>query len=104
MLEVVERPAVERVERAAARASDQVGGRRSIETSEMLQIVGVDRTLAVADAELLDDNGEIAHVERTMTKGDTNRLELVWEHRNGDLSTGDDGTTAIPPMPAPTSG
>ena len=103
MLEVVERPAVERVERAAARARDQVGGRRSIETPEMLQIVGVDRTMAVADTELLDDDGEVAHVELTMTNGEVLRLELVWEQ----ALAGDDDSPARPggwkvriPLPA----
>jgi hypothetical protein len=90
MLAVIERPAVERLELAAEQASDQVGGRRSIEASEMLQIVGVDRTVAVADAELLDDNGERAHVELTMTDGRTVRLELVWEQ----AITGDDDSPA----------
>lgn len=79
MLAVIERPAVDRLAQAAERASDQVGGRRSIEPAEMLQIVGVDRTVAVADAELLDTNLERAHVELTMTDGRTIRLELVWE-------------------------
>jgi hypothetical protein len=79
MLAVIEGPAVERLESAAEHASDHVGGRRSIEAAEMLQIVGVDRSVAVAGAELLDDNGERAHVELTMTDGRTLRLELVWE-------------------------
>ena len=82
MLAVIEGPAVERLEAAAERASDHVGGRRSIEAAEMLQIVGVDRSVAVAGAELLDDNGERAHVELTMTDGRTLRLELVWEQPN----------------------
>lgn len=79
MLAVVESAAAERVAEAAETASDQVGGRRAIEPGEMLQIVGVDRTVAVAEAELLDDNGELAHVELTMTDGRRVRLELVWE-------------------------
>lgn len=79
MLAVVESAAVERVAEAAETASDQVGGRRAIAPSEMLQIVGVDRTVAVAEAELIDDNGELAHVELTMTDGRRLRLELVWE-------------------------
>lgn len=82
MLAVVESAAVERVAEAAETASDQVGGRRAIEPSEMLQIVGVDRTVAVAEAELIDDNGELAHVELTMTDGRRLRLELVWEQAN----------------------
>lgn len=79
ILAVVERPAVDYLELAAERASDQVGGRRSIERDEMLQIVGVDRTVAVASAELIDDDGKRAHVELTMTDGREMRLELVWE-------------------------
>lgn len=79
MLAVIERPAVDQLALAAERASDQVGGRRSIEPSEMLQIVGVDRTIAVASTELVDTDGERAHVELTMTDGRTIRLELVWE-------------------------
>ncbi|HVI01924.1 MAG TPA: hypothetical protein VM869_24595 [Enhygromyxa sp.] len=79
MLALIEQAAVERVTEAAETASDQVGGRRAIEASEMLQIVGVDRTVAVAEAELIDDDGELAHVELTMTDGRRLRLELVWE-------------------------
>jgi hypothetical protein len=90
MLAVIERPAVDQLALAAERASDQVGGRRSIEPGEMLQIVGVDRTIAVASAELLDDDGERAHVELTMTDGRTIRLELVWEQ----AIAGDDDSPA----------
>ncbi|WP_146661821.1 hypothetical protein [Enhygromyxa salina] len=79
MLAVIEAPAVQRLELEAEHASDHVGGRRSIEAAEMLQIVGVDRSVAVAGAELLDDDGKQAHVELTMTDGRTLRLELVWE-------------------------
>jgi hypothetical protein len=90
MLAVIERPAVDQLALAAERASDQVGGRRSIEPGEMLQIVGVDRTIAVASAELVDHNGERAHVELMMTDGRTIRLELVWEQ----AIAGDDDTPA----------
>lgn len=79
MLAVIEQPAVERLEAAAETASDQVGGRRAIEPSEMLQIVGVDRTVAVAKAKLIDESDKLAHVELTMTDGRNVRLELVWE-------------------------
>lgn len=90
MLAVVERPAVEQLRAAAEQASDQVGGRRSIEASEMLQIVGVDRTVAVAEAKLLDEDGQRAHVELTLTDGRTVRLELVWEQ----AIVGDDDSPA----------
>lgn len=79
MLGVIEQPAVDHLRFAAERASDQVGGRRSIEPAEMLQIVSVDRTVAVAKAELIDDDGERAHVELTLTDDRVVRLELVWE-------------------------
>lgn len=79
MLAVVEYSAVEQLEFAAERASDQVGGRRSIEAREMLQIVSVDRTIAVAEARLIDEDNARAHVELTMTDGRTIRLELIWE-------------------------
>ncbi|MFO7565925.1 MAG: hypothetical protein R6X02_25000 [Enhygromyxa sp.] len=79
MLAVVERSAVERLRDAAETASDQVGGRRGIEPSEMLQIVGVDRTLAVAEAALIEEGDDRAVVELTMTDGRSLRLELVWE-------------------------
>jgi hypothetical protein len=79
MLAVVERSAVEHVHDAAETASDQVGGRRAIEPREMLQIVGVDRTLAVAKAELIEETEQRAIVELTMTDGRAIRLELVWE-------------------------
>ncbi|MCA9697953.1 MAG: hypothetical protein KC431_10550 [Myxococcales bacterium] len=79
MMAVLERPAVQQLEQAAERASDQVGGRRNIEPAEMLQIVGVDRTIAVAGAELLDQDERLAHVELTTTDGRAIRIELVWE-------------------------
>jgi len=106
MLAVIERPAVELLEAAAETASDQVGGRRSIEPKEVLQIVGVDRTVAVAAAELLDDDGETAHVELTMTDGRSVRLELVWEAElAGDASNARAGGWKVRiPAPAPERG
>ncbi|NVB38470.1 hypothetical protein G6O69_11560 [Pseudenhygromyxa sp. WMMC2535] len=79
MMAVLERPAVERLEQAAERASDQVGGRRNIEPAEMLQIVAVDRSVAVASAELVDQSERLAHVELETTDGRSIRVELVWE-------------------------
>ena len=90
MLAVVERSAVERLELASERASDQVGGRRSIEASEMLQIVGVDRTVEVGDAELLEQSDRHARVELTMTDGRKLQLDLVWEQ----AIAGDDDSPA----------
>jgi hypothetical protein len=92
MLALVESSAVERLVAAAETASDQVGGRRSIEPSEMLQIVGVDRTVAVADAKLLEEDHEFAQVELVMTDGRRISLQLVWEQ----AIAGDDDSEARP--------
>ncbi|MFV8750710.1 hypothetical protein ACNOYE_09170 [Nannocystaceae bacterium ST9] len=79
MLAVIEHDAVAELERAAERASDQVGGRRAIEATEMLQIAGVDRTLAVAEATLVEQDDQSATVELVMTDGRTVIVHLVWE-------------------------
>jgi len=79
MMAVLERPAVARLERAAERASDQVGGRRSIAAAEMLQIVGVDRSISITEATLVDQSEQLAHVDLGTTAGQTIRIELVWE-------------------------
>ncbi len=94
MLAVVERPAVARLRDAAETASDQVGGRRAIEPHEMLQIVGVDRTTAVAAAELINDDGRTAQVELTMTDGRSVRLELVWEQGDAAADAADSSAGA----------
>lgn len=79
LLAVIDHDAVDELERAAERASDQVGGRRAIEATEMLQISGVDRTLAVAEAKLVEQTDLAAIVELTMTDGRTVPVHLVWE-------------------------
>ena len=57
---MIERRAAGRLEAAAERASDQVGGRRNIEPKEMLQIVDIDRTFQLARAELVQSDGQTA--------------------------------------------
>lgn len=103
MLAVVERSAVERVELAAERASDQVGGRRSIDAAEMLQIVGVDRSVAVAEAAVLEQEPGRARVELTMTNSQTLQLQLVWEEptreQQGKVRAG--GWKVRIPLPEP---
>lgn len=94
MMAVLERPAVERLEQAAERASDQVGGRRSIAPEEMLQIVGVDRTIAVVDAKLVDQTDTLAHVEMKTTDGKTVRIELIWETAQNDASPDEGESTS----------
>ncbi len=79
MLAVIEHAAVAELEREAERASDQVGGRRAIEATEMLQIAGVDRMLAVVEAKLVEQTEQSAVVELLMTDGRTLVVHLVWE-------------------------
>ncbi|MBL4689312.1 MAG: hypothetical protein JKY37_32265 [Nannocystaceae bacterium] len=79
LLELVEAPVAERLASAAARASDQVGGRRNIEPHEMLQIVDVDPTFQVAKAELVESDAQTATVRLTGADGKTHDLGLVNE-------------------------
>jgi hypothetical protein len=48
VLPLLEKAALERLDQAAEQASDQVGGRRRIEPTEMLQIVDVSPTFELA--------------------------------------------------------
>jgi hypothetical protein len=77
MLPLLERGVVESLESAAERASDQVGGRRSIEPHEMLQVVAAEPGFAIASAELIDNDGTSAHVELVGPEDQRHRLELV---------------------------
>ena len=92
LVPLLERPAVERLELAAERASDQVGGRRSVEPTEVLQVVGVDRTIATAKAELIESDDKRARARLTGTDGETHVLELVYEGP-ADTEDGDDAVT-----------
>lgn len=79
VLPLLEQGVVERIELAAERASDQVGGRRSVEPIEMLQIVHVDPTFEVAAAELVTSDGERARVRLESTDGRSHQLSLVMQ-------------------------
>jgi hypothetical protein len=74
---LLERDAVERLERAAAGASDQVGGRRNIEVYEMLQVVDVPATFQVAQAELVTGTDELAEVAIVAADGSRHVLHMV---------------------------
>lgn len=79
VLPLVERAAAERLAAAASQASDQVGGRREIEPAEMLQIVDVDPNFELAAAELIDNDGSLAHVRLVGSQQETHTLTLVLE-------------------------
>ena len=76
---LLEKAALDRLEQSAAQASDQVGGRRSIEPAEMLQIVDVSPTFELAQTELVDNDGTTAHVRLLGAQQETYTLTLVQE-------------------------
>ncbi len=78
---LLEDGAVERLELAAARASDQVGGRRNIEVYEMLQVVDVPNSFQVAKAELITGDDRTAQVALTAADGTKHLLDMV--HQDG---------------------
>ncbi|MBK7830072.1 hypothetical protein [Nannocystis sp.] len=79
VLPLLEKAALARLEQSAAQASDQVGGRRSIEPAEMLQIVDVSPTFELANTELVDNDGATAHVRLLGAQQETYTLTLVHE-------------------------
>jgi hypothetical protein len=79
VLPLLEKAALDRLEQAANQASDQVGGRRSIEPAEMLQIVDVSPTFELAQTELVDNDGATAHVRLLGAQQETYTLTLVHE-------------------------
>jgi hypothetical protein len=79
LLELIERRGVERLEATAERASDQIGGRRSIDAQEMLQVVEIDPTFQIARAERLDDDDEVTRVRLVGADESEHVLVLVRE-------------------------
>ena len=77
LLDLVDPAAAAHLQRAAERASDQVGGRRKVEPHEMLQIDDLDPRLQVAQAELVTGDDETASVRLTGADGSTHELTLV---------------------------
>jgi hypothetical protein len=80
VLELVDAEAVAYVERAAVGASDQVGGRRNLERSEMLQVVDVDPHFQVREAELVEGDDRRALVRLHGADDTTRALDLVNEN------------------------
>ncbi len=80
VLALADAQTVARVRQASERASDQVGGRRNIESQEMLQVVDVDPRLQVASMELVNNSGEQATVKLTSADGSEQTLTLVNEN------------------------
>ncbi|MGH1342006.1 MAG: hypothetical protein ACRBN8_10670 [Nannocystales bacterium] len=79
LLETVDQKTLAYVEHSAERASDQIGGRRSVSPTEMLQVVDVDARFAVAKAELLSNAGDAATVKLIGADGTGHEVQLVLE-------------------------
>jgi len=81
VLEMLDAEARAYVVQAAERASDQVGGRRSVEPQEMLQVVDVDPHFQIKEAELVEGDDRRALVRLHGADDTTRALDLV--HENG---------------------
>lgn len=93
LLEVVDSQTVAYVDAAAERASDQIGGRRSVEPPEMLQVVDVDARSAILKAELISEVGDTASVRLTGADGTEHDVTLIREDGAWKVS--------LPTPPAP---
>ncbi len=105
LLETVDLKTLAYVEQSAERASDQIGGRRSVSPSEMLQVVDVDVRFTVAEAELLSESGDAASVKLIGADGTEHQVQLVFEDGAWKVSL----PTPPPPAgvenaPTPTAG
>jgi hypothetical protein len=79
MLELVDARTVAFLEQSAERSSDQIGGRRSVEPQEMLQIVDIDRRFMIAKAELVSQTDTLAQVRLVGADGTEHMIDLVLE-------------------------
>ncbi|MEE9386443.1 MAG: hypothetical protein V3V08_23760 [Nannocystaceae bacterium] len=79
MLPLLELRVATRLEQAAEKASDQVGGRASFEATRMLEVVRVDGRFRVRDIEVLADDGARAEVRVRGDAGSEHVLSLVYE-------------------------
>lgn len=93
ILDTVDQQTLAYVEHSAERASDQIGGRRSVSPTEMLQVVDVDGRFAVAKAELLSESGDAATVKLIGADGTDHEVQLVFEEGAWKVS--------LPTPPAP---
>lgn len=79
VLAMADAQTVARVQQAAERAGDQVGGRRVIEPTEMMQVVDVDPRFQIAKAELSQGDEQRATVRLEGADGTSHVVELVNE-------------------------
>jgi hypothetical protein len=79
LVSLLEAQAVAELEGTAALASEHVGGRRTIEAHEMLQVVDLDPLFQVERVEVVDLDAQLAVVEVTATSGEKVSLTLIEE-------------------------
>ena len=101
LMTILEYNAVAQLEAAAERASDQVGGRRTIEAHEMLQVVDVDPRFELAQTEEIDNDGSIAHVRLIGTENEQHTITLVLEDGAWHVRIPTPPITAEPASSAP---
>ena len=96
ILERVDAKTLAYVHSAAERASDQIGGRRSVDPSEMLQVVDVDPRFQVVQAHLVAESGDMASVMLVGADGTEHQLQLVLEEGAWKVTLPTPGTPAPP--------
>ena len=82
ILKISEQTRIDRLEKAAERASDQIGGRRQVEVREMLQIVGTNSVFAAETFEVTRIQDDRAKVLVTGVSGESFELDMI---RQGGL-------------------
>jgi hypothetical protein len=94
VLDLADEKTVAYAQQAASEASHQIGGRRSVEPSEMLQVVDVDPRFAVAKSEVLSQTADAATVRLHGADEATHDVNLVLEQGEWKVSL---------PTPRPTA-
>lgn len=79
LIDLVDLDAAARLEHAASQASDQVGGRRTIEQYEMIQVVDVPDSFQVAKAELVSGDDTEASVALVAADGERHVVQMVFQ-------------------------
>lgn len=79
VIESIDASSQEVLQTAAERATDQIGGRRTIAVEEVLQVVDVDSRFEVREATLVQKSDTAATVELTAANRTSHRVHLVLE-------------------------
>jgi len=79
LVTLLEADAVAQLEGAAARASEHVGGRRTNEAHEMVQVIDLDPLFQVERVEVVNLDAQLAVLEVKATSGEKQTLTLVDE-------------------------